>query len=109
MDRVIEVARSQLAKGSTAEWLAADVAGAMQYLPEGAARVCCAARDVAAVKKLVAGRADTTVAADDAIAAGVRVEMADGSLVVDATAESRLARMRGAVAIDLVAAVEGKA
>jgi vacuolar-type H+-ATPase subunit E/Vma4 len=59
--------------------------------------------------KLAASRAQTTVAADEDIAAGVRVEMEDGSLVVDATAESRLARMRGAIAIDLVAALEGKA
>jgi len=109
VDRVIAIAISGLAKAATADWLAADVAGAMQYLPEGAARVRCAARDVKAVTKLVAARAGTSVAADDKIAAGVRVEMEDGSLVVDATAESRLERMRGAIAIELVAAVEGAA
>jgi vacuolar-type H+-ATPase subunit E/Vma4 len=107
VDRVMGEALAALAGAAAPEWLASNVPQALQYLPDGEARVRCAKRDVAAVKRLAADRAHTTVQADDAIAAGVIVELADGSVTVDATAESRLARMRSAAAIAIVAAVEG--
>ena len=107
VDRVLEAARGMLAAAETPEWLARAVADSVAYLPDGAAVLRCAPRDAGAVRALAAARAATTVTPDDGIAAGVRTEMADGSLVVDATAETRLARMRGALAIELAAAVEG--
>jgi vacuolar-type H+-ATPase subunit E/Vma4 len=106
VDRVMAAAEQLLGKAGTVEWLEAETSRVLQYLPEGKAKVRCAPRDVASVKKLVAGRARTTVAADDGIAAGVIAESADGSLTVDGTLASRLARMRGALAIEIVSAME---
>ena len=106
VERVVAAAYSRLAPAATADWLAGEVERALAYLPDGPARVRCARRAVPAVRKLVAARPDTDVTADESVGAGVIAEMSDGSLVVDATSGSRLERMRGAIAIEIVAAVE---
>jgi vacuolar-type H+-ATPase subunit E/Vma4 len=54
----------------------------------------------------MAKRADVSVRADDAILAGVIVETGDRSLVVNGTAEARLARMRGVLAIAILKMLE---
>ena len=105
VERVLSAARPLLASAATDAWLAAEVERALAYLPEGAARLRCAKSSVAAVRKCVAARPSTDVVADDTVGAGVIAAMADGTLVVDATAGSRLERMRGALAIEIVAAV----
>jgi vacuolar-type H+-ATPase subunit E/Vma4 len=104
--RVLAIASSRLGAAATAEWLAAEVERALAYLPDGAARVRCPPDDVRAVRQLAAARHDTTVVADDSVRAGVIAELADGSLVVDASAGSRLDRMRDALAIEIIAAME---
>jgi vacuolar-type H+-ATPase subunit E/Vma4 len=107
VNRVLDTARAMLAQASTAEWLKGEIDRALSYLPEGKAHLRCAPRDVARIRNLVADRPATTVAADDAIAAGLIAEMADGSLLVDATLDSRIGRMHAELAIEIVTAVEG--
>jgi vacuolar-type H+-ATPase subunit E/Vma4 len=107
VNRVIEVARGMLAGAATEEWTRAGVARVLEYMPDGKATVRCASRDLARVREAVASRANTTVVPDESISGGVIAEMADGSLMVDGTLESRLERMRTALAIEIVAALEG--
>lgn len=103
---VLQRTRQLLAGAATNAWLQRQVAAALEYLPEGGAELRCAKKDLAAVKKAAAGRQHTTVTVDAEIQAGVIVAMSDGTLRVDGTAEARLDRMRAALAIEIVRAVE---
>ena len=103
---VLRRTRRLLAGAATDAWLQRQVAAVIEYLPEGAVELRCAKRDLAAVKKVAAGRPHTAVAVDDGIQAGVVAAMSDGTLRVDGTAEAQLDRMRAALAIEIVRAVE---
>jgi vacuolar-type H+-ATPase subunit E/Vma4 len=107
VDRVFERATTLLPDLATPEWLEGEVGRVLPYLPDGEVTITCRTRDVARVKRLVAKRADVSVRADDAILAGVIAELGDGSLVVNGTAEARLARMRSMLAIEIVKMLEG--
>jgi vacuolar-type H+-ATPase subunit E/Vma4 len=106
VDRVLECARSLLPEAATPEWLESEMGRVLPYLPEGEVTIRCRTKDVARVKRLVVKRAGASVRVDDTIAAGVIAELGDGSLVVDGTAGSRLARMRGMLAIAIVQMLE---
>jgi vacuolar-type H+-ATPase subunit E/Vma4 len=107
VDRVLERARGLLPEHATPEWLEREIASVLAYLPEGRVTIACRTKDVARVKRLVAKRMDASVRADDTIAAGLIAELGDGSLVVNGTAEARLARMRSMLAIEIVKMLEG--
>jgi vacuolar-type H+-ATPase subunit E/Vma4 len=103
---VLQRARRLLGEAASDAWLQQQVAAVIEYLPEGGAEIRCAKKDLAAVKKVAAGRHETAVTVDSGIQAGVVAAMSDGSLRVDGTAEARLDRMRPALAIEIVRAVE---
>jgi vacuolar-type H+-ATPase subunit E/Vma4 len=106
VDRVFERAAALLPDLATPEWLEGEVGRVLPYLPDGEITIRCRTKDVARVKRLMAKRADVSVRADDAILAGVIVETGDRSLVVNGTAEARLARMRGVLAIAILKMLE---
>jgi vacuolar-type H+-ATPase subunit E/Vma4 len=108
VERVVAAARALLADAATDEWLANDLERVLAYVPPGKATIRCAPRAAAKVKRLVSERGDITVEGTAGITAGVLVETADHRLLVDGTLDSRLERMRAALAIDIVAAVEGR-
>lgn len=102
VDRVLAGARALFATAlqgadgaATVRRLIAEAEG---YLPPGRAVVRCAPDAASMVP--AAERRD--VVPDPAIAAGIRLEAADGSVVVDNTLEARLARLTRALAAELV-------
>jgi vacuolar-type H+-ATPase subunit E/Vma4 len=105
---VLQRTRQLLAGAATDSWLQRQIAAVIEYLPEGGAELLCAKKDLAAVKKIAAGRPHTAVTVESGILAGVVAAMSDGTLRVDGTAEARLERMRAALAIEIVRAVEAR-
>lgn len=76
--------------------LAATVGDGLSFLPTGTATVACSGAFAGATRAALEAlhRGDVSVRVDDAVAAGVVIEAADGSMVVDATFARRLARER---------------
>lgn len=102
VDRVFAAARATFptalrgAEGAaTMRRLLAEAEG---YLPPGDAVVRCAP----SAAKMVEATEGRDVVPDPDIAAGIRLEAADGSVVVDDTFEARLVRLTRALAAELV-------
>jgi len=109
VNRVMDAARAMLPAAASEDWLRSAAEEALEYLPEGEVVVRCAGRDVALMKKFVAGRRAARVVADDKIGAGVVAESPDGSVRVDGTLDSRLGRLHAEIAIAVVSSLEGAA
>lgn len=90
------------------EALAPLVRDALGYLSEGAIRARCASPVVQLVQQTIAaaGRTDASVSADPAVPLGAIVELADGSVAVDATFAQRLAKERPVLAAELAARLQ---
>lgn len=113
LDRVFEAAERRLEALAGAPDLAARlaplIAEALPFLPADDTRVRCrpALRDAVGRALAAAGRGDAPVESDDSVPAGAVLEDAARTVRVDATLTARLQRMRAALAIDAVRAVEG--
>ena len=83
---------------------------ALPFVEGAGARVRCAPACTEGVRAALgaAGAGPTDVVADDRIPAGAVVENAAGDVRVDATFAARLRRLRPALAIDAVRAIEGE-
>ncbi|MGZ3543497.1 MAG: V-type ATP synthase subunit E family protein [Gemmatimonadaceae bacterium] len=114
LDQVFVAAHETLASRSGEPRFLAAVAGivrdALAYLPPGDASARCAASLADAVRTVVdsqeSGRPAVRVMEDNAIATGVVLETADGSLVIDATFARRLSRERARLAIEVARQLE---
>jgi vacuolar-type H+-ATPase subunit E/Vma4 len=106
VNRVLQATQQRLHAAASEDWLRTQCAAVLEFLPDGAAELRCARKDLMTVKTCAAARVNTAVVADDAVRSGVVAIMSDGTLRVDGTAEARLERMRARLAIEIVSAVE---
>jgi len=109
LERVFTEAARRLPEVAASETYAAalpgDVAAALAFLGDQPAVLRCTPALAERVRQ-AAGPAAATVVPDAAVGHGVRAEAADGSLVVDATLEGRLARLRPRLAIAVLARLD---
>lgn len=111
LERVFAAARDMFAEVVASE---AYRAGALvQHLTEAvgaigdeAATIRCPQVLVPAIRAAVAGKKQLTVRGDPAAAPGIRVVTTDGAIEVDNTLEGRLARLRGRLALEVLAMLE---
>lgn len=114
LDQVFVAAHETLAARSADPRFIAAVAAiardALSYLPPGDASARCATALAPAVRDMLesraTGRPELRVIEDDAVATGVVLETADGSLAIDATFARHLARERPRLAIEVAQRLE---
>ena len=113
LNRVFAAARDMARSGApgAAEADAADterlLREALRFVPDDSSVVVrCAPAAAAALEAALAGRPTARVAPDEAADAGVRVESADGAVMVDNTIGARIDRMRPVLAVELLARLE---
>jgi len=113
LDRIFAAAAAQLPSLTShprlGDVLGAALMDALSYLPDGPATVRCPSVVADAVRSglAAAGRAGTTVRADDTVALGAIVESADGAVAVDVTFATRLVRARPRLAIAIAQTLAG--
>jgi len=106
VDRVMEAARDQLpGVDLPTDVLTRLVDAGSSYLPPGGMILRCPTRLLALMRATMAARVAVECLADDDIRAGVRLESADGRVVVDNTLDTRLGHRRRVLAIELLARV----
>ncbi|MBI2963238.1 MAG: hypothetical protein HYY35_05735 [Deltaproteobacteria bacterium] len=107
LERVFAAARERLADAVRSEAydavLGSHLAEALSYLGGAAAVVRCPAALASRVRELVAGREHLSVDSRDGAEPGIAVVAAEGAVVVDNTLTGRLERLRGRLAIEVLA------
>ena len=113
LDRIFARAHERLELRSRhpglSDAIAAQVADALEYLPDGPTVVKCAPSVASVVRGAVArtGRAGTTVVEDPAVPLGVVAESGDGEITVAATFARRMARERAVLATEVIGRLGG--
>jgi vacuolar-type H+-ATPase subunit E/Vma4 len=85
--------------------LAGDVARTLAFAGDRKVIVRCAPALTAALRRLIKTNGRLSIKPDPQIAAGFRVETADGGLEVDATLEGRALRLRPRLALEALEAL----
>ena len=115
LDRVFAAAAASVhllgAHPRLGEAIGRSIARTLAFLPDGPLAVRCAAALGGLARQALAdlGRAGDDVRIDEGCPFGVKVESLDGTITVDETFPSALARARPRLSIDLATQIEGHA
>lgn len=105
VNRVLEEAKARLPTAAQRQAyrsvLERELGEAVSFLGEQGGVARCSKKLETAIRELARKLPNVSVQTDDAIASGFRVVGADGSVVIDATLETRLDRLASTLAIEI--------